>query len=51
LDPISPISGNFDAMTVQGDPSLNILSEPFTVPTGMSTANVSWDDKILIMQM
>ena len=46
LEVTPPISGNFDAMTVQGEPSLNILSEPFTVPTGITSANVSWDDRI-----
>jgi hypothetical protein len=46
LDPIAPISGQFDAMSAQDEPSINILSEPFTVPTGISSANVSWDDRI-----
>ena len=51
LDPFSPlgltppISGNFDALT-NGGPSINMLSEPFTVPTGISSANVNWDDRI-----
>ena len=46
LGSIAPISGNFDAMTDQGGPGVHVLSEPFTVPSGVQSANVSWKDRI-----
>ena len=42
----SPISGSFDAATDQFFFSKNMLSEPFTVPIGLTSANVNWDDRI-----
>ena len=43
---ISPISGSFDAVTTQFFPSINMLSEPFVVPSGVQSANVNWNDRI-----
>ena len=46
-----PISGSFDAATDQDFISKNMLSEPFTVPAGITSANVSWDDRIYNSQV
>ncbi len=46
IGPVAPISGNFDALTDQFGPSLNMLSEPFVVPSGVQSANVNWNDRI-----
>jgi len=46
LGPLPPISGSFDAVSDQDNVSVAMLSEPFTVPTGVASANVSWDDRI-----
>jgi len=46
LGSIVPISGGFDALTDQIGPDVNMLSEPFTVPSGVQTASVSWNDRI-----
>jgi len=43
---IAPISGSFDAVTTQSNPSINMLSEPFVVPSGVQSANVNWNDRI-----
>jgi len=45
--PRAVITGNFDAVTSQGGPSVNMLNEPFTVPFGITQADVSWNDRIL----
>jgi len=41
-----PISGSFDAVTTQFGPSTHILSEPFTVPSNIVSAQISWKDRI-----
>jgi len=41
-----PISGSFDAVTTQSGPGTHMLSEPFVVPSGVQSANVSWQDRI-----
>ena len=46
IGPMAPISGNFDALTDQTGPSINMLSEPFVVPSGVQSANVNWNDRI-----
>ncbi|MDH3677993.1 MAG: hypothetical protein OEQ12_06810 [Nitrosopumilus sp.] len=43
---IAPISDNFDAISIQDATSSAMLSKPFTVPTGIISANVSWNDRI-----
>jgi len=44
--PLAPISGNFDAMNVQNSIGEQILKQSFTVPTGIVSAQLSWDDRI-----
>jgi len=46
LPPQPPISGNFDAVADQQAPSITLLGEPFTVPIGLTSATVSWQDRI-----
>jgi len=41
-----PISGNFDAVTKQEGLGKHILSEVFTVPSGIISSQVSWKDRI-----
>ncbi len=48
---VPPISGNFDAVTTQFFPSVNMLSEPFVVPSGVQSANVNWNDRIFNSQV
>jgi hypothetical protein len=44
--PLPPISGSFDAVAAQTNVSTAILSEPITVPTGITSATLSWSDRI-----
>lgn len=46
LDPIVPISGNYDAITIQESPNLVILSEGFMVPLNVDSAQLDWKDRI-----
>jgi len=41
-----PISGSFDAVSDQGGPGIQMLSEVFTVPSGITSSTVSWEDRI-----
>ncbi|MBK5213419.1 MAG: HYR domain-containing protein, partial [Flavobacteriaceae bacterium] len=43
---LAPISGSFDVVTDQGGPGLHLLSQPFTVPSDVQSAIVSWNDRI-----
>ncbi|QQX78099.1 MULTISPECIES: HYR domain-containing protein [Aequorivita] len=43
---LAPISGNFDVVTDQSGPGLHLLSQPFTVPSDVQSAIVSWNDRI-----
>ncbi len=42
----SPISGNFDAVSTQGGPGFHDLWQLFVLPTDITTASLSWDDRI-----
>jgi hypothetical protein len=42
----SPISGNFDAVTSQGGPGFHDLWQSFVLPNDITTATLSWDDRI-----
>jgi len=44
--PTPPISGSFDAVSEQTGPGKHILSEVFTVPSGITSSTVSWKDRI-----
>lgn len=44
--PTAPIAGSFDAVSVQGGAGLRILSEPFAVPETVTSATLSWSDRI-----
>lgn len=45
--PLAPISGSFDAMSQQTGPGQNLLmSQLFVVPTGITSAILSWSDRI-----
>ncbi len=44
--PTTPIEGNYDALVTQGGPGVRILSEAFTVPRFVSSAVLSWQDRI-----
>ncbi|VTR94201.1 cadherin-related protein : Uncharacterized protein OS=Cylindrospermopsis raciborskii CS-505 GN=CRC_01020 PE=3 SV=1: MAM: Lectin_C: Lectin_C: PKD [Gemmata massiliana] len=44
--PTAPISGQFDALAAQSGPSRLILSAPIVVPTGITSAVLSWSDRI-----
>lgn len=43
---LPPIAGNFDVVSNQGGPGVHILSEPIVVPVGISSATLSWSDRI-----
>lgn len=43
---LPPISGNFDAVSFQSGPGLRILSEPIIVPQNVTSAVLSWQDRI-----
>ena len=43
---LSPISGSFDALTVQTGAGQRILSEPIVVPADIISATLSWSDRI-----
>jgi len=45
-NPTAPISGTYDAVSSQTGPALNMLSEVFTVPSGIISSTVSWEDRI-----
>ena len=44
--PIAPISGNFDAYSSQVGPGSNIMCEAMLVPSGITSATLSWNDRI-----
>lgn len=44
--PLPPISGSFDALTIQEGPSLKLLSTPVELPTGIGSAVLRWSDRI-----
>jgi len=44
--PLPPISGNFDAVSVESGAGVAILSEPIVVPATVSSAVLSWSDRI-----
>jgi hypothetical protein len=44
--PTAPISGTADALAQQTGPSRLILSEPITVPANITSAILSWSDRI-----
>jgi hypothetical protein len=44
--PLAPISGNLDALTDQIGPSTEVISEAFVVPNGITSAVLSWSDRI-----
>lgn len=44
--PLPPIEGNFDAVTSQSGPALHLLSEPMTIPVGVTRAVLSWSDRV-----
>ena len=44
--PLPPIGGSFDAVTSQSGPGLRLLSEPITIPVGVSRAVLSWSDRV-----
>ena len=46
LPPQPPISVLFDAVSDHQGASLTLLGEPFTVPIGLTSAVVSWQDRI-----
>src|SRR5262245_38601045 len=43
---LPPISGAFDAVTSQGGPGFHALQQPFTVPSGVFSASLTWNDRI-----
>ena len=43
---LAPISGNFDAVSVQSGPATQILTEQFVVPANITEAVLSWQDRI-----
>ncbi len=44
--PLAPISGNFDAVSTQSGSSLAMLSDVFVVPDNVTSAVLSWSDRI-----
>jgi len=46
ISPQPPISGNFDAVSDQVSPGVSMLSEVFTVPSGITSSSVDWKDRI-----
>lgn len=44
--PLPPISGSFDAVATQSGPGLRILSRSFVVPENITSAVLSWSDRI-----
>jgi len=44
--PIAPISGNFDAYSSQTGPGSNMMCEAMLVPSGITSATLSWNDRI-----
>jgi len=46
LLPQPPILGIFDVVSENNGQSITMLGEPFTVPTGLTSAIVSWQDRI-----
>jgi hypothetical protein len=43
---LAPISGNYDAVSTQSGSGLAMLSEPIVVPSVVSSAVLSWSDRI-----
>ncbi len=43
---LPPVSGNFDAVSFQGGAGLHLLSENVIVPEDISSATLSWSDRI-----
>ncbi|WP_253157615.1 pre-peptidase C-terminal domain-containing protein [Stieleria tagensis] len=43
---LPPIEGAFDAISTQNGPGVNILSEPILVPNSVTSATLSWSDRI-----
>lgn len=44
--PLAPISGNFDIVSSQTTRGANLISETFTVPANITSATLSWSDRI-----
>ena len=44
--PLPPVSGNFDAVAYPGGPGLHLLSENIVVPENITSATLSWSDRI-----
>jgi hypothetical protein len=44
--PLAPIAGNFDVVSFQNGPSLQLLSQAITVPSGVTAATLGWSDRI-----
>ncbi|MDL1975789.1 MAG: hypothetical protein LWX55_13650, partial [Deltaproteobacteria bacterium] len=46
--PLQPISGNYDALAIQGSESLAALfQQTITLPSNITSATLSWSDRIL----
>ncbi len=43
---LAPISGNFDVVTFQGGPGQHTLYQQTIIPTGVTSASLSWSDRI-----
>ncbi len=43
---LEPISGNYDVIFAQTGPTKQLISKPFTVPTNVMEADISWKDRI-----
>ncbi len=43
---LEPISGNYDVIFAQTGPTKQLISKPFTVPTNVTEADISWKDRI-----
>ena len=44
---LPPISGDFDAVSIQNGSGFDLLIAPITLPTGITSAVLSWSDRIL----
>ena len=44
--PTAPISGSFDVVSTQSGSGVALLSESFVVPSGLTSAVLSWSDRI-----
>ncbi|WP_417392263.1 hypothetical protein, partial [Gimesia sp.] len=44
--PLPPVSGNFDAISFQSGPGLHLISENLIVPEDITSATLSWSDRI-----